>query len=105
MSEVAKFHHCIQVRFLICILLLALQFRQSMRKTCEWLLLFSFYFYSISQLLGVTLDWWTRNDTRYGFQWGNASIFTIDFKNANLIAAGRALAPGLLRLGMDGLVE
>lgn len=59
----------------------------------------------MSSLTGVTLDWWTRNDTHYGFQWGNASIFTIDFNNPNLIAAGKALAPGLLRLGMNELLH
>ena len=56
---------------------------------------------------GVTLDWWTHDDPVYGYQWGNASILTLDLANADLRTLARGLAPGLLRLGgspLDSIV-
>ena len=56
---------------------------------------------------GVTLDWWTHDDPVYGYQWGNASILTLDLANPDLRTLARGLAPGLLRLGgspLDSIV-
>ena len=47
----------------------------------------------------VALDWWVKEDPKYGFQWGDASILVLDLENPKLLAYARALAPAVLRLG------
>jgi hypothetical protein len=51
----------------------------------------------------VALDFWRRDDSRFGEKWGNSSALTIDLSSAALKAAATALAgaatPTLLRLG------
>eukprot|EP00035_Acanthoeca_spectabilis_P032541 m.19170 g.19170 ORF g.19170 m.19170 type:complete len:591 (-) comp5408_c0_seq1:944-2716(-) len=48
---------------------------------------------------GVGLDWWVESDGTYGFQWGNASILTLDLTDPGLIALASGLSPSLLRIG------
>jgi hypothetical protein len=47
----------------------------------------------------VALDWWVKEDPKYGFQWGDASILVLDLENPLLLAYARALSPAVLRLG------
>ncbi len=47
----------------------------------------------------VALDWWVKEDPKYGFQWGDASILVLDLQNPVLRAAATSLAPAVLRLG------
>jgi len=51
----------------------------------------------------VALDFWRRDDARFGEKWGNSSALTIDLSSPALRAAATALAgaptPTLLRLG------
>ena len=47
----------------------------------------------------VALDWWVKSDSKYGYQWGDASILVLDLQNPKLLALARALAPAVLRLG------
>eukprot|EP00755_Sulcionema_specki_P037020 Sspe_Gene.108048::Locus_87209_Transcript_1_1_Confidence_1.000_Length_1571::g.108048::m.108048/K07964/HPSE; heparanase len=47
----------------------------------------------------VTLDFWLRNDTRYGEKWGNTSALLLDLDDPALLELASGLAPSLLRLG------
>jgi hypothetical protein len=47
----------------------------------------------------VALDWWVKEDPKYGFQWGDASILVLDLQNPKLRAVATSLAPAVLRLG------
>lgn len=47
----------------------------------------------------VALDWWVKEDSKYGFQWGDTSILVLDLQNPMLRAVASSLAPAVLRLG------
>jgi heparanase 1 len=47
----------------------------------------------------VALDFWRADDPTFGGKWGRSSALTIDLASPALLAAARALAPALLRLG------
>ena len=67
---------------------------------------------SIGETMGVTtrefasvdLDWWS-DDGSEGGNWSLASVLTVDFESRRLLAACRALSPGLLRVGGSRDVE
>ncbi len=47
----------------------------------------------------VALDFWRADDPTFGAKWARSSALTIDLTSPALLAAARALAPALLRLG------